>query len=224
MEQMQFIKNLLADDAPGFMTLAAVCAAPPIDFGDARQRAKAYVAALLARLHNGGGADAVAQIQAGTKLTFAYLLMQLHSRSSQQFWAAAPAGDVFAFLAFATLDLYADILSHLPAEAAAAAAAAAAAEGPPPAAAGVDVGAVLPEVISEKTVELLQAFYNRAVVQIARQRARHAVGSNPPPAPAPAPRTLGTHRGPAALAVVLGCSARVWYWGVVLGCGARVWC
>ena len=82
---------------------SAVDAAPPIDFADAMKKARAAVEGKVAGIvggtvhtdsNSGAGAavetkSLVAAINRDARLTFSYLLMQLHARGGQTFWVSA---------------------------------------------------------------------------------------------------------------------------------------
>jgi hypothetical protein len=59
------------------------------------------------------GAVANEAVVSSARLTFKYLLMQLHCRGDQEFWRVTVVDDVCAYLSFCVIDIYADVLTHL---------------------------------------------------------------------------------------------------------------
>lgn len=87
---------------------------PPIDFRDALNKARASTNEDVLRLIPEVGAEAVAAaVSLNVKVSFSYLLLQLHARTTQQFWVDVDEDAVRCYLTFAVLDQYTDILSHI---------------------------------------------------------------------------------------------------------------
>jgi hypothetical protein len=59
------------------------------------------------------GADANEAVVSSARLTFKYLLIQLHGRGDQKFWRDTIVDDVCAYISFCVIDIYADVLTHL---------------------------------------------------------------------------------------------------------------
>ena len=51
-------------------------------------------------------------IRANVRVTFTYLLMQLHVRGGSKFWRNVDSNQLFAYLAFRTIDQYCDVITH----------------------------------------------------------------------------------------------------------------
>ena len=101
--------------APGFLATLNHIRLPPIDFEDALERAKIELRPLTGSL--GGTQDlntaaAIAKVKAQARLTLTFLTLQLHSRGSTAFWNDVEDKNLFAFLAFATIELFVDALTH----------------------------------------------------------------------------------------------------------------
>ena len=128
--------------APNFMALDAITA-PPVDFSDATKKARASVSEHITQLSECEGmtpAKVLKAVKKNIRLTFTYLIMQLHARGSQQFWRDTAAEDIFAYIAFRTVDQYADILTHIQVT-------------------GYDPVSVLKEICTPETLNDMRTFY-----------------------------------------------------------------
>jgi len=149
---VQHAKNILADKAPNFMELNSINA-PPIDFADAMKKARAAVEGKVTELI-GQGVDSnllLAAVNRDARLTFSYLLMQLHGRGGQTFWQETAAEDIFAYIAFRVTDIYADILTHIEVE-------------------GFHCAPLLEELCSTPTIENWRELYTGLRIVIMKQR------------------------------------------------------
>eukprot|EP00729_Bicosta_minor_P030099 gene30099-28521_t len=151
---VQHTKNILADKAPNFMELNNINYA----MKKARAAVEGKVAGIVGGTDSNSGAGAavetkslVAAINRDARLTFSYLLMQLHARGGQTFWRETAAEDIFAYIAFRVTDIYADILTHIEAE-------------------GFRCAPLLEELCSVPTMDNWRELYTGLRVEIMKQR------------------------------------------------------
>jgi len=112
---VQNAANVLNDKAPNFMDLDSICT-PPVNFMDALLRARETTGTEISKIltKNNNNVKAVSMaIQKETSVTFSYLLLQLHVRGSQQFWAGADHNKIQSYLIFRVVEMYADVLTHI---------------------------------------------------------------------------------------------------------------
>lgn len=159
---VQHAKNILADKAPNFMSLNSINA-PPIDFADAMKKAKVAVEGKVREVVGEGHQDSkifLAAINRDARLTFSYLLMQLHARGGQTFWQETAAEDIFAYIAFRVTDIYADILTHIEVE-------------------GFHCAPILEELCSIPTMENWRELYTGLRAVIMKQRRSRGIVWSP---------------------------------------------
>lgn len=110
---VQHVKNILRDEAGDFMQLDSICF-PPIDFADALKKARQDVLVMLGE-HGRVEGRTTEKVLDNEWVTFSYLMMQLHVRGSQDFWQHVDEKQLWAYLFFRVADIYADVLTHVPA-------------------------------------------------------------------------------------------------------------
>ena len=149
-QYVQRAKDILGEISPDYMALNSV-ETPPIDFADALLRARRAVtlevgrisAAAAAAAADGGEHHRVTRvIRSNVRVTFTYLLLQLHVRGPPEFWRGVDADQLFCYLCFRTLDQYADVITH--------------AQG-----AGLDARAQLEDLVAVERIATLRAEYNQ---------------------------------------------------------------
>eukprot|EP00053_Salpingoeca_punica_P007637 m.69498 g.69498 ORF g.69498 m.69498 type:complete len:204 (+) comp14254_c1_seq2:251-862(+) len=101
------VKAHLEAAAPGYMELDSICF-PPVDFRFALNKARADLTDALAEAER---TDATVLVTRGARFTFMLLLVELHARASQEFWAHVDIGKAFAYLYYRAMDITVDVVS-----------------------------------------------------------------------------------------------------------------
>ena len=127
-QYVQQARSVLMSTAPNFMELNHINALP-VGFGDAIQKARTGVGGKVAGLASTymldddvqrpaatAGSHVVSAISTDARLTFSYLLLQLHGRGGQLFWRETRPEDIFAFIALQVVNIYAGILAQIEVE------------------------------------------------------------------------------------------------------------
>ncbi|EDQ87068.1 uncharacterized protein MONBRDRAFT_10244 [Monosiga brevicollis MX1] len=150
-------KQQLESVCPSFLLRLAPIRLPPIHFDLTKQKAREELEQSRQALILDSPVKAAIMVKKRMRLTFVFLFLQLHARGNQTFWAeilATPEREreLYCFLAFSTVELYCDLLTHI--------------QPRPP-----HIHALLEEITE---VDLLQSFhqlYEPMITEVRQQRA-----------------------------------------------------
>eukprot|EP00049_Salpingoeca_infusionum_P022477 m.6970 g.6970 ORF g.6970 m.6970 type:complete len:231 (+) comp5208_c0_seq2:292-984(+) len=112
---MQRAMAYLQEMAPNFASDLRHIEVPPVNFQEASARAKQdlqYLQTLV--VDDRPDSEVKASLTGKGMLTFIFLTSQVFVRGSKQFWVSVDSNQLFAYMAFATIDLTLDALSHAP--------------------------------------------------------------------------------------------------------------
>lgn len=113
-----YVENVLqylTAKAPGFLDELRSIELPPINFKQCLKLARSHVSDIVTQLSSAEAANsAIRAAEKQAEVTFSFLLVQLHVRGSASFWSKVEKDALFCFVAFATVDLMVDALSHIP--------------------------------------------------------------------------------------------------------------
>eukprot|EP00045_Choanoeca_perplexa_P003123 m.28747 g.28747 ORF g.28747 m.28747 type:complete len:207 (+) comp11877_c0_seq2:20-640(+) len=152
----------LESAAPGFLSTLNHIRLPPIDFEDALNRAKKDLQQLSNGTQDLTTTAAIAKVKAQARVTFSFLTLQLHARGGAAFWAEVDDATLCAFLTFATVELFVDVLTHADPQ-------------------RQDLDLILTQLTEVSSFHELEQLYERLVTEIKAQRACHPEDWQPQP-------------------------------------------